>query len=67
MIRPSIRLDMEVRFMAEELRDLTTVMGLATIPILDILSLVDSAPETRLTRMSPVKVSQAVVCGSTVP
>jgi hypothetical protein len=67
MIRPSIRLDMKIRFMAEGLRDLTSMIGVATVPIPDLLSLIDAAPEIQLTRMTLVKVSQGSVCGSTVP
>jgi hypothetical protein len=63
MIRPSIRLDMKSRFMAGGLRDLTSMIGLATVPIPDLLSLIDAAPETRLTRLSPVKVSRGFVMG----
>jgi hypothetical protein len=66
-IRPSIRLDMKIRFMAEGVRDLTSMIGLATVPIPDLLSLVHAAPKTRLTRMNPIKVSRGFVCGRTVP
>jgi hypothetical protein len=63
MIRPSIRLDMKVRVMAEGLRDLISMIGLATVPIPDLLSLRDAAPEIQLTRIAP----EGFVCGSTVP
>jgi hypothetical protein len=63
MIRPSIRRDMKIRFMAKGLRDLASMIGLATVPIPDLLSLIDAAPEIQLTRITP----EGFVCGSTVP
>jgi hypothetical protein len=69
MLRPSIRHDVKLPFVMTGVRDITSIISLATIPIpiLDTLSLVHAAPEIQLTRMSLVKVSQGSVCGSTGP